>query len=118
MAKPVLLKSLLKIYPAKDLFSFLQNNGVQPSESDMGICAVALYDYEAADETEISFDPGQVITHIEQVSEVDHFSWYKSVFIDLNTSKYCALIVTKRANATLNFEQKLDGLEQNIAVVF
>ena len=35
----------------------------------MGICAVALYDYEAADETEISFDPGQVITHIEQVSQ-------------------------------------------------
>jgi hypothetical protein len=33
----------------------------------LGICAVALYDYEASDDTEISFDPGQVITHIEQV---------------------------------------------------
>jgi hypothetical protein len=46
-------------------------NGVPPSETELGLCAVALYDYEAADETEISFDPGQVITHIEQVSKVD-----------------------------------------------
>jgi hypothetical protein len=46
---------------------FFQNNGGSASESDLGTCAVALYDYEAADDTEISFDPGQVITHIEQV---------------------------------------------------
>jgi hypothetical protein len=46
---------------------FFQNNGSATNESDFGICAVALYDYEAADDTEISFDPGQVITHIEQV---------------------------------------------------
>ena len=31
------------------------------------MCALALYDYQAADETEISFDPGQVITHIDQI---------------------------------------------------
>ena len=29
--------------------------------SDYGLCALALYDYQAADDTEISFDPGQVI---------------------------------------------------------
>jgi len=32
-----------------------------------GICAVALYDYQASDETEISFDPGQIISHIDQI---------------------------------------------------
>ena len=35
--------------------------------SDYGLCALALYDYQAADDTEISFDPGQVITHIDQI---------------------------------------------------
>ena len=37
------------------------------STAEYGICAVALYDYAAADETEISFDPGQVITHIDKI---------------------------------------------------
>lgn len=32
-----------------------------------GICAVSLYDYQASDDTEISFDPGQIITHIDQI---------------------------------------------------
>lgn len=35
--------------------------------TEFGICAMALYDYQAADETEISFDPGQLITHIDQI---------------------------------------------------
>ena len=46
--------------------------------SDYGMCAMALYDYQAADETEISFDPGQVITHIDQIDpgwwQVRHLS--------------------------------------------
>jgi hypothetical protein len=29
--------------------------------------AIALYDYQAVDETEISFDPGDLITHIDQI---------------------------------------------------
>ncbi|KAL7017690.1 hypothetical protein ACKWTF_010487 [Chironomus riparius] len=29
--------------------------------------AVALYDYQAVDDTEISFDPGDLITHIDQI---------------------------------------------------
>ena len=33
--------------------------------SKLGTCAVALYDYQAADDTEISFDPDQVGTGIE-----------------------------------------------------
>ncbi|GJQ68133.1 hypothetical protein Trydic_g16803 [Trypoxylus dichotomus] len=36
---------------------------------DPGIQARALYDYQAADDTEITFDPGDVITHIELVDE-------------------------------------------------
>lgn len=34
---------------------------------DTGIRAIALYDYEAAADDEISFDPEDLITHIEQV---------------------------------------------------
>lgn len=34
-----------------------------------GLRARALYDYQAADDTEISFDPDDVITHIEQIDE-------------------------------------------------
>lgn len=33
--------------------------------------AVALYDYQAVDDTEISFDPGDIITHIDQIDEGD-----------------------------------------------
>ena len=39
----------------------------QVKNNDYGQCALALYDYQAADDTEISFDPGQVITHIDQI---------------------------------------------------
>ncbi|KAL5273073.1 HCLS1 family protein [Megaselia abdita] len=35
---------------------------------DTGIKAIALYDYQAAADDEISFDPDEVITHIEMVS--------------------------------------------------
>ncbi|KAH8019335.1 hypothetical protein HPB51_019166 [Rhipicephalus microplus] len=37
--------------------------------SDPGLRARALYDYQAADDTEISFDPDDIITHIEQIDE-------------------------------------------------
>ena len=36
-------------------------------EAQSGLRARALYDYQAADETEISFDPDDIITHIEQI---------------------------------------------------
>ena len=35
-----------------------------------GLCAVALYDYQAAAEDEITFDPDDIITNIEMVSEL------------------------------------------------
>jgi len=34
-----------------------------------GLCARALYDYQAADETEITFDPGEIVTQIDQIDE-------------------------------------------------
>ncbi len=37
------------------------------ASADLGLCAVALYDYQAADETEISFDPGQRVTNIDRI---------------------------------------------------
>ncbi len=36
------------------------NDAGQKALPEVGLCAVALYDYQAADETEISFDPDQV----------------------------------------------------------
>ncbi|CAL8248653.1 unnamed protein product [Merluccius merluccius] len=43
---------------------------VTPEEpSDKGVCARALYDYQAADDTEISFDPDNIITGIEMIDE-------------------------------------------------
>ncbi|XP_013110980.1 drebrin-like protein [Stomoxys calcitrans] len=41
----------------------------QDTLGDLGLRARALYDYQAADETEITFDPGDVITHIDQIDE-------------------------------------------------
>lgn len=43
------------------------------SPDDPGTVAYALYDYQAAAEDEISFDPGDEITHIEMIDE----GWWK-----------------------------------------
>ena len=37
-------------------------------EESQGVTAIALYDYQAAADDEISFDPNDVITNIEMVS--------------------------------------------------
>ena len=39
---------------------------------DNGVTAIALYDYQAAAEDEISFDPNDIITNIEMVSFVSN----------------------------------------------
>jgi len=44
-----------------------ESPAVSATLDSYGLCAVALYDYQAADETEISFDPGQIISHIDQI---------------------------------------------------
>ncbi len=51
------------------------------ADDSTGMVAVALYDYQAADEDEISFDPNDVITHIEQVifCLIGEFSLLKNI---------------------------------------
>lgn len=60
-----------------------------------GKCARALFDYQASDETEISFLPNDIITHIEQVYE-DNTSWLKGRTKDgkegLFPANHCELI--------------------------
>lgn len=47
---------------------------------DGGLTARALYDYQASDESEISFDPGELITHIDQIDE----GWWQGLGPDGN----------------------------------
>ncbi|KAM8866765.1 drebrin-like b isoform 3-T3 [Synchiropus picturatus] len=64
-----------------------------PSEetSDRGTCARALYDYQAADDTEISFDPDEIITGIEMIDEGwwrgygpdGHFGMFPANYVEL-----------------------------------
>ncbi|VVC36286.1 Hypothetical protein CINCED_3A023461 [Cinara cedri] len=43
-----------------------------------GIRAEALYDYQAADDTEISFDPGDIICHIDKIDQ----GWWQGLSPD------------------------------------
>jgi cortactin len=52
------------------------------SPDDPGIEAYALYDYQAAADDEISFDPGDLISHIEMIDE----GWWKG--LHANTVTY------------------------------
>ncbi|XP_069380128.1 drebrin-like b isoform X5 [Paralichthys olivaceus] len=59
--------------------------------SDKGVSARALYDYQAADETEISFDPEDIITGIEMIDEGwwrgyapdGHFGMFPANYVEL-----------------------------------
>ncbi|CAG5921924.1 unnamed protein product [Menidia menidia] len=59
--------------------------------ADRGICARALYDYQAADDTEISFDPDDIITGIEMIDEGwwrgygpdGHFGMFPANYVEL-----------------------------------
>jgi len=44
-----------------------------PQVQDNGLTAVALWDYEAEEDDEVTFDPGEIITHIEMIDE----GWWK-----------------------------------------
>lgn len=46
--------------------------------NNQGMRARALYDYQAADETEITFDPGDIITHIDAIDE----GWWQGLAPD------------------------------------
>ncbi|XP_029460035.1 drebrin-like protein isoform X2 [Rhinatrema bivittatum] len=59
--------------------------------ADKGLCARALYDYQAADDTEISFDPDNIITGIEMIDEGwwrgygpdGHFGMFPANYVEL-----------------------------------
>lgn len=48
---------------AEEVIEYTQDDIV-----DTGITAIALYDYQAAASDEISFDPDDIVTHIEKVT--------------------------------------------------
>ncbi|XP_020753320.1 drebrin-like protein isoform X2 [Odocoileus virginianus] len=73
-----------------------QDAGSEPVDharglSGKGLCARALYDYQAADETEISFDPENLITGIEVIDEGwwrgygpdGHFGMFPANYVEL-----------------------------------
>lgn len=65
------------VEPAAQEF-FDPNATIDLSDEDNMIKARALYDYQAADESEISFDPGDIITHIDQIDE----GWWQGLAPD------------------------------------
>ncbi|RVE66255.1 hypothetical protein OJAV_G00124400 [Oryzias javanicus] len=52
-----------------------QDQEFDVQEPGTGLRARALYDYQAADETEITFDPDDIITNIEKIDE----GWWRGV---------------------------------------
>ncbi|KAL1789433.1 drebrin isoform X1 [Sigmodon hispidus] len=67
--------------------NYMQGQGL----SGQGLCARALYDYQAADDTEISFDPENLITGIEVIDEGwwrgygpdGHFGMFPANYVEL-----------------------------------
>ncbi|XP_028319386.1 drebrin-like protein [Gouania willdenowi] len=53
--------------PEEDIYETVITR--QTTVEDRGVCARAVYDYQAADDTEITFDPDDIITHIEKLDE-------------------------------------------------
>ncbi|XP_012613115.1 src substrate cortactin isoform X4 [Microcebus murinus] len=52
-----------------------EENAYDEYENDLGITAIALYDYQAAGDDEISFDPDDIITNIEMIDD----GWWRGV---------------------------------------
>ncbi|XP_037650973.1 src substrate cortactin-like isoform X4 [Sebastes umbrosus] len=63
--------------PQEDLYRTPEDTAAAGDEygEDLGVTAVALYDYQAAGEDEISFDPDDIITNIEMIDE----GWWRGV---------------------------------------
>ncbi|XP_053536034.1 drebrin-like b isoform X4 [Ictalurus punctatus] len=68
-----------------------QNLYESSDTAEHGTCARALYDYQAADDTEISFDPDDIITGIERIDEGwwrgyspdGHFGMFPANYVEL-----------------------------------
>ncbi|XP_073674785.1 drebrin-like b isoform X5 [Garra rufa] len=69
----------------------VEEQNTYAAADDRGVCARALYDYQAADDTEISFDPDDVITGIEMIDEGwwrgygpdGHFGMFPANYVEL-----------------------------------
>ncbi|XP_040914548.1 drebrin-like a [Toxotes jaculatrix] len=59
------------LYQAENLYENIYHTDEEHDADANGqnICARALYDYQAADDTEITFDPDDIITNIDKVDE-------------------------------------------------
>ncbi|ROI74402.1 Drebrin-like protein A [Anabarilius grahami] len=69
----------------------VEEQNTYETAADRGVCARALYDYQAADGTEISFDPDEIITGIEMIDEGwwrgyspdGHFGMFPANYVEL-----------------------------------
>jgi len=53
----------------------LKNGSVSEEEPEGGYTAVALYDYQASADDEISFDPDDIVTNIEMIDK----GWWRGL---------------------------------------
>lgn len=61
-----------------ELYNQLDGQYLYFDPKNEGMTARALYDYQAADDTEITFDPGDIITHIDTIDE----GWWQGLAPD------------------------------------
>lgn len=62
--------SLMKeVVTENELYGQMDGQYLYFDPNNEGMKARALYDYQAADDTEITFDPGDIITHIDAIDE-------------------------------------------------
>ena len=59
----------------EQMYENIDTDDLMAPQQDLGICAVTLYDYEAEDENEVSFEPGEVITNIDKPDE----NWWEGL---------------------------------------
>ncbi|XP_061448483.1 drebrin-like protein isoform X3 [Rhineura floridana] len=77
--------------PEDTKYDYADNYQQNPNLEGKGLCARALYDYQAADDTEISFDPENIITSIEMIDEGwwrgygpdGHFGMFPANYVEL-----------------------------------
>lgn len=67
-----------KVEAENELYNQLDGPYLYFDPNNEGMKARALYDYQAADDTEITFDPGDIITHIDAIDE----GWWQGLAPD------------------------------------
>uniref|UniRef100_A0A3Q0T421 Cortactin n=1 Tax=Amphilophus citrinellus TaxID=61819 RepID=A0A3Q0T421_AMPCI len=74
-ANPSPIPSLAPPVQSAALYEVSRDTQQYDYGEDLGVTAVALYDYQAAGDDEISFDPDDIITNIEMIDE----GWWRGV---------------------------------------